>query len=61
MLKGGIIWLGCILFSGCGNHGDEFFQLEASPAIDVSGTPVFRGGGGPGSSVVGRYALSVMS
>ena len=61
MLNGGVFWLACILFSDRGNHGDELFQLEAPPVIDVSGTPAFRGGGGPGSSVVGRYALSVMS
>lgn len=61
MLNGGGSWLACIRFSGCGNHGDELFQLEAPPAIDVSGTLAFRGGGGPGSSVVGRYALSVIS
>ena len=57
MLKGGVFWLDSVR----GNHGDKLFQLEAPPAIDVSGVPVFRGGGGTGSSVVGRYALSVMS
>ncbi len=61
ILNGGGSWLACIRFSDCGNHGDEVFQLEAPPAIDVSGTLAFRGGGGPGSSVVGRYTLSVIS
>jgi len=61
MLNGVDCWLVCVLFSGCGNHGDELLQLEAPPAIEVSGIPAFRGGGGPGSSVVGRYTLSVMS
>lgn len=34
---------------------------DAPPAIDVSGTPMFRGGGGGGSRLSGRYAGVVMS
>jgi len=39
----------------CGDaHEDPLLQFKDPLAIDVSGTPTFRGGGGPGSKVEGR-------
>lgn len=38
---------------GASRDGVQDFTSDAPPAIDVSGTPKFRGGGGGGCSVEG--------
>lgn len=54
----GILCDGCVSdcepFPCCCSHDEPLLQLNEPPAIDVSGTAAFLGGGGPGSSVEGR-------